>query len=233
MMVRFLAMRSPTKSPLTEPTPIAQASWLPFGRLNLLRNPFGELEFEERVRSAVINFDTWLVDLKSPRIALQFMGDCGRGKTTHMLALLKHFEAGKYVYLPEEKPLPTIPIGSPLFIDEAQRLTWLMRRSAFRRGVPLVLGTHRDLTKSLQRAGYEVQTVEVAEQVTRERLLDVFRQRIELARLGDGELPCVTSADVDWLMHRFGNNVRAMENYLYERFEASRGTNNGKVRVID
>ena len=151
-----------------------------------------------------------------------------------MLALLKHFEAGKLCLLAGRKATANDSrSGSPLFIDEAQRLTWLMRRNAFRRGVPLVLGTHRDLTKSLQRAGYEVQTVEVAEQVTRQRLLEVFQRRIELARLGGGELPCVTPADVEWLIHRFGNNVRAMENYLYERFEASRGADNGKVRVVD
>ena len=73
--------------------------WLPYAKLNLLRNPFGQLSREDRVAAAVVDLDRWLPRLNNPKFALQIMGDCGRGKSTHMLSLLAQFSDGAYVYL--------------------------------------------------------------------------------------------------------------------------------------
>ena len=192
--------------------------WLPYAKLNLLRNPFGQLSREDRVAAAVVDLDIWLPQLKNPKFALQLLGDCGRGKSTHMHAILDCFPDGSYVYLPEDGPIPKIPRGYPLFIDEAQRLPWVTRFFAFRRGVPLVLATHTNLSSPLQRAGYAVETANVAAKVSTDRLQEIFRRRIELARLGEGEIPNVTTEEIESLVRRFGDNIRAMEEDLYQRF---------------
>lgn len=204
---------------MTHPNPENGSSdWLPYAKLNLLRNPFGQLSRDDLVAAAVVDLDSWLEPLNNPRFALQLMGDCGRGKSTHLLSLLAHFLDGAYIYLPENGPMPKIPRGRPLFIDEAQRLPWATRYFVFRRGVPLVLATHSDLTSPLRRAGYTVETATVSMKISLERLQQIFRRRIELARLGDGEIPHISVEEIKSLIRRFGDNIRAMEDDLYQRF---------------
>ena len=207
-------------------------AWLPFGHLNLSRNPFGELTREERVAAAVVDVEelrSWVDD----RHALQFIGDCGHGKTTHLLALLSMFSEAKYVYLPEDTRCPTIPDGSPLFIDEAQRLPLWRRFLVFRRNVPLVIGTHRDLSRPLRRAGYRVRTIDVAHGLTTTRLTSILNRRIELARIGPAIVPRIDDVVSGKLLARFGPNVRAMEHFLYERVQACSGDPRGEVRFSD
>ena len=207
--------------------------WLPFAHLNLMRNPFGELARDDRIRATVLDVGHWVEALQSEQCALQFMGDCGRGKTTHLLALLEHFPRAAYVYLPADPPLPEVPAGTPLFIDEAQRLPWLRRRGIFRRGVPLALGTHADLRRPLRKNGYRVETVQVAATLNPQRLETIFNRRVELARLGPGAIPKVSSSDVDLLIRRFGDDVRSMESYLYDCFEELKGKSGAELRIVD
>ena len=94
----------------------------------------------------------------------------------------------------------------------------MTRFFTFRRGVPLVLATHSDLTNSLRRAGYTVETATASEKISPERLQQIFGRRIELARLGDGEIPNITAEEIESLIRRFGDNIRAMEDDLYQRF---------------
>lgn len=211
------------------------ANWLPFAKLNLLRNPFGQLSRDERIAAAIVDTDRWRERLADPGYALQFLGDCGRGKSTHMLALLALCPDGAYVYLPEDRPRPAIPHGAPLFVDEAQRLPWWDRHRVIRRGVPLVLGTHRDLRRPLERAGYVVETVDVTEFTSPARVQQVLNRRIELARLGPGALPQVAADEVTRLMEEFGDDLRSMEDRLYDQFQSAvqEVQDDAKVRIDD
>lgn len=96
--------------------------WLPWASCNLRRNPFGELTREERAEVAEVDVDRIAGRVAKPHTAVQLIGDCGRGKTTRMLALMNRFPDASYVYLPENGPCPAIADGNPLLIDEAQRL---------------------------------------------------------------------------------------------------------------
>lgn len=208
--------------------------WLPFARLNLLRNPFGELSPDDRIRAAVLDVEPWATWLHQPDSAIQFVGPCGRGKTTHLFAICACFPAAAYVYLPEDDPHPKIPWGTPLLIDEAQRMSIWERRQVLRRRVPLALGTHRDLSRSLQRAGYRVRTIDVAAETNAARLQAIGNRRVELARLGRGPIPHLTKGDAQALDRRFGTDVRAMEHYLYDQFQhLAQGDGGGKLRIDD
>ena len=60
----------------------------PYHRFQVHRNPFGELTRSERAALAVIDrLDDYHQHLHKPLAALQFVGECGFGKTTHLLAL--------------------------------------------------------------------------------------------------------------------------------------------------
>ena len=127
----------------------------PFVHLNLRFNPFGELPLKYRAELAVIEMTPLLEHLERPRAVLQLIGEKGHGKTTHLLALKECFPGAGYVHFPEQER-PPVPEGNPLILDEAQRIPWWQRRQLFQRPVPLILGTHRDFTRQLQRLGRTV-----------------------------------------------------------------------------
>lgn len=164
--------------------------------------------------------------------ALQFVGDCGRGKTTRLLAIADRFPGASYVYLPEDGPTPAIAAGRPLLIDEAQRLPRRVRNAVFANGAPLVLATHRDLTRPLRRHGYHVQTQQIGQGNDAALIERLLNARIEASRLGPGPTPRVTSNDAKRLSDRFGSDIRAVEFFLYEQVQTQVMTD-GEVRFID
>jgi hypothetical protein len=209
---------------------------LPFEHLNLRFNPFGERPLEERGQLAVPPdyFDD-LPDLTRPGFALQVLGDKGRGKTTHLLALRERYPRSQYLHIPEEglQAWPPSLGPSPFFIDEAQRLTWLQRRDLFRPQRSLVIGSHADHAKQLRRAGFTVQTRQAFEELSPERLHAMIQKRIESARRADGDLPRVTKENCDLLLSHFGTDVRGIEGYLYEIFQGLEGPCHVELRNLD
>jgi hypothetical protein len=191
---------------------------LPFGHLNLRRNPFGELEPSERAVVAVVDVDRFVRRLKRPGYAVQFMGEPGRGKTTHLLAILRQFPHAVYVHVCEHER-PRIPPGQPLLIDEIQRLPRRRRRRVYRRPVSLALGTHQDLGAELVRAGFEVETIRPAEMLDARRLCQILNRRVEWARRGPGPLPQVRLHTAQTVIDRFGDDLRAIELCLYDLFQ--------------
>ena len=193
---------------------------LPFAHLNLRRNPFGELPLEARPELAVLEVEPLLAHLAPERAVLQLLGDKGRGKTTHLLAL-RAARPAPYVHLPEDEPLPAVPVDLPLlYLDESQRLPWRLRRKLFRGPGRLVLGTHEDHTRALRRAGRPVTTVEAGAGLDLARLEQIVGKRIEAARRDAGPLPWVSEEGLRWLLARFGDDLRGMEHHLYRCFQA-------------
>lgn len=206
--------------------------WQPWAHLNLRRNPFGELTSSERVEAAVVEVRPFLEFLRQGRTALQFIGECGRGKTTRLLALRAKLPQSSYTYLAENQPCPAIPAGSPVMIDEAQRLTKPIQARVFSSGFPLVLATHADLTSTLRRFGYVVQTEPVGVGNNPELVQRLLNRRIEVSRLGDGTIPVVSMEDATKLVERFGTNIRRIENHLYDRVQLQ-VTHYGQMRFVD
>jgi hypothetical protein len=203
----------------------------PYAKLNLIRNPFGELTRNERAALAVVDCREWVAILSQSNTAVQFLGPCGHGKTTHLLALAQallesipesspeSFLRAAYVYLPPSGPRPKIPRTRPLFIDEAQRLGWWERRQVFTAGGPLVLGSHEDLRPALERAGMRVVTVEVANGTTPERLVEIANRRVEASRLDAGPVPRIELPQAIELRRQHGCDIRRIEDDLYRHFQ--------------
>lgn len=189
---------------------------LPFAHLNLRRNPFGELSIAEWTALADVDVSQILHALEQPQAAVQLIGDKGFGKTTHLLALRARCESAGYVHIPEGERR-AVPTGSPVLIDEAQRLTVRQRWLLFRSSVPVVLGTHRDFENALQRSGRHVLTVHVEKQTDSDRLHRILNTRIAAVRRNSGAIPTVSRSTVDQLMARFGPNIRQIIHELYAR----------------
>jgi hypothetical protein len=199
-------------------TPVAASPGLPFAHLNLRRNPFGEVDIHRRAEFAVVDIDGFVDRLREPNFALQFIGEKGHGKTTHLMALLPHFPDATYLHIGEGER-PTIPRGKPLFIDEAQRVGPAERRRINRRGVPLVFGTHRNFQRELERNGREVVTVTPGDYVDVNRVLKILNRRIQWARRGPGDVPAITVATAQAMIALHGANIRAIEAKLYDIFQ--------------
>ena len=198
----------------------------PFAHLQLFRNPFGELTREERRQLARVDVQPYVDWLSRKRAALQFVGPCGHGKTTHLLALERELPDSAYVYFPEEGTQPCLPVTRPLLIDEGQRLGWRRRRQLLRSDGPLVIGTHVDMGERLSRAGFEVWTINLAAPLATAHLQAVLNARITASavqsRLSDGSSIGSLTLSIDQvvaLQQRFGSNIRHIEHHLYEVFQ--------------
>ncbi|MEO1526014.1 MAG: hypothetical protein AAFX06_11300 [Planctomycetota bacterium] len=207
---------------------------------NLCRNPFGELTRQERAELAIVDLEPVLSHLTDanrdrwlPRRAYQFIGECGRGKTTHMLTLHQRFEDSVYVYLPEDEPCPAIPLGSPLLIDEAQRLPRRVLRRVAESGSTLILGTHRDLSRPLRRHDYEVVTHRIGLTLSPAKLATMLNRRIAASRRDpDAPVPSLSLEVAGELTRRFGTDIRGIESYLYDIVQ-SQVEHHGEMRFID
>lgn len=221
--------------------PPADCSWLPFSRWNLRYNPFGELLPAERAQVAIFDAMAVVAELREPATAIQFIGQCGRGKTTRLLALQHHLALPPQstIYLPPWSwGLPawwakTLRInGETLIIDEAQRMPPHVRRAIFRRRCGLVLGTHRDFAKQLRSAGYRVLTYQVGLGNDAEHVAKVANARLCAARLTPAKIPQVSTQDAAWLVARFGDDLRAIESFLYHQMQ-KQVDSDGEMRFID
>ncbi|TWU51024.1 hypothetical protein Poly51_43180 [Rubripirellula tenax] len=213
----------------TRPLPIDPDRWK---RHQLFRNPFGELTRDERAELAIVDMDRFEPLIGQPRSAVQFVGDCGRGKTTRMLAIARRFADASYVYLPEGGPTPAIPDGNPVMIDEAQRLPRVIRNGIFAAGVSVVLATHKDLSGSLRRHGYQVHTDRIGGGNHSTLIRKILNARIRASMCGADSARMVSLDEAEALHQQFGSDVRAIEHYLYQRIQAQ-VMQHGEVRFID
>ena len=166
----------------------------------------------------MVDVDAIIARLNDPLYVVQFVGEKGYGKTTHLLAIRSRLHGAGYVHIPEGERV-SMPSGCPLLIDEAQRLTRWQQFQIFRSNIPLVLGTHRDFHRQLRRAGRVVETIEVQQDNDVERLHRLLNARIRWVRRSDGRVPSITPETADSLRKEFGPDVRGILHQLYAVFQ--------------
>lgn len=192
---------------------------LAFAGHNLRRNPFGELTRTQLIRVAEVAVEDFVSFLGQPKTAVQFVGEKGFGKTTHLLSLLEVFPQASYVHIPEGERRP-VPEGQLVMIDEAQRLTWKQRRKLFRENTSVVLGTHCDFERSLCRYGFQVKSVNVERLADEERTCRILNARIQLfAREASQPTPVVSETTAQELHAQFEGCLRAVVHEMYVRFQ--------------
>ncbi len=135
-----------------------------------------------------------------------------------MIAIAAHFPESTYVHV-HEGDKPVFPEGHPLFIDSIHLVPKRQRKRLFRRRVSFVVSTHVDVAGELSGAGVAVETLRPADWLSEKRILSIFNRRIEAARRGPGDIPRITPRTARKLINKFDNDVRSMENHLYDIFQ--------------
>lgn len=196
--------------------------------LNLRRNPFGAVPQRDWPALTVADTGELRAHLRKGRAALQLVGACGRGKSTHLRALHGDFPDAFYSRIAEGER-PSIPRRKQLFIDESQRLPWWKREWLFRGCETLAVATHALHTAQLERLGFAVLTVEIAG-LTLARLQTIVQRRLTWAHNGRGPLPTLPSEGLQGLLATHGDDLRAIEHALYEIFQQTKEWNGGRIR---
>lgn len=201
---------------------------LAYAHLNLRRNPFGALTAAASQQLADVDLLPALEFLNQPAAhkqrppALQFMGRQGSGKTTHLLKLLAALPNAVYSPIPVGLKPHIRTSGDPVLVDDAQWLTWTLRRRLFRGNSRLVLGTHTDYSAELLRSGRSVLTLSAETTSDPETLRRRLNARIEAARRDPGPLPLISAeaATLAWKKH--GHDLRSVVERLFHIFQQLR-----------
>ncbi len=185
-----------------------------FATLNLHWNPFSEPPLEDRAHLAV---EIPELELQTKQ-ALLYLGEKGRGKTTHLLKLHQSYPEAPYLHLPEFGKHPRIPRAKIIFLDEAQRLPHLTRYFTWQKASTWVIASHEDHTRELEQAGFTVKKI-VLEGLNLQKLEALIEKRLEWARRSSGEIPRVPKAKLEALLEQFGDDLRSIEGALYDAYQ--------------
>jgi hypothetical protein len=211
----------------------AESIGRPFAHLNLRQNPFGSLERADWGNLAVLPFclDSLAAELMEKKLALQFLGHAGRGKSTHLMAIHTRFADFAFTYIgPGQRP--QLGRNAVLFVDEFQRLSAFRRRRAYRGRQSVVIGSHEDLTAELVNAGFETRTVQ-AGGTSEKTLGEILHRRVRYFRRTAAPVPLVSDDAVHALHLKFGDDLRQITNGLYTTYQELSEVRRVEMRDID
>ena len=190
---------------------------LAFEHLNLTQNPFGRLNHIDQHELAVVELGSLAEQLKQPRVAIQFVADHGRGKTTHLKALHQQFATAPYLQIvPGMKA--EYQKARIHFIDSIENLSSRERKALYKKCDSLAYTTHKNMKFELWRNGFTVISVKVST-LDPQTIQSIFERRINACRRNTGAVPRVSHADIKWLLQQFKDDIRTMESYLYDIFQ--------------
>lgn len=203
--------------------------YFPFLRLGLTKNPFGTLTAEETVAATV-----------PPRVLqdavnrgfdhIQIIGERGRGKSTALHWLCDHFQTKGESVVYERLPRWQFDYHTDIThldcfaLDEAQRLFVLNQGQLFRQaqGKRLIIGTHISWERAFRRHGWQLLTIQIGKQTTREHMQHILDRRLMVFASRKGVQIYFDDSAVDYLWDCWRDNLRGMEFFLYHIIQKRR-----------
>lgn len=200
--------------------------YFPFTKLGLSSNPFRTLTDDEWADIAVI----------PPQIETAFnagnnlliLGKQGRGKSTTLHHLIRQIAwQGKqtaYERLPAFtwRYQTNIQTLDAFALDEAQRLApwkWPSILHSVHQGMRLIIGSHRNDKWLFQLAEMPITVFHLEKLANRQHLERVLQRRMDYFSINDNALVRFDSAAIDYLWQQYGDNLRAIEECLYDVFQ--------------
>lgn len=189
-----------------------------YARLNLLRNPFGQLAPQELAALAIVDASDLLAWLSGGGRALQLVGPPGRGKSTHLRALAAALPRATWLRPSEEGALDAPARMELALLDDAQRLADRALASLLVRAGSIALASHRCREGLLRLAGLAVRTIALPPPAPA-LLRSVAAARIEAARRGEGPVPDVSLGTCARLLETHAGDLHAALDDLYDRLQ--------------
>ena len=196
------------------------ARWMqfPFAHLNLRKNPFGAVTPKKQGQLAVVDIDEHIEYLEKPGRVLQFVGAHGRGKTTHLLAINQRLETAWYFRASRQEGSLEVPDRAVIIADEVQFLSRRQQRGLFRPDRSYVVSTHDALDGLYEERGLQWKTIELTG-LAPDKLVTIADRRIEAVRRESGPIPRLTKKTADALIEYHGDDLRSIEEHLYDVFQ--------------
>lgn len=194
---------------------------LPYARLHLTRNPFGQPPSRDEEDLAIVETEPIGSVLRAglqddEPVAAQYLGPPGCGKTTHLQAVLRQLQrSANIAWTP--RGWPRVPAGRVLGIDDAQMMPPRRLLRTVRTRTVVVLATHVDLSGLLEAQGFRTHTIRPGTQLDQARLRRIVARRLEWARRrGSGRPPHPGDDRLAAFLARHGTNLRAIQAALYD-----------------
>jgi hypothetical protein len=208
--------------------------FFPWDHLGLRANPFQSLRIDDWVEIAILpgKLSAWYAE---PSAVLQISGEKGVGKSSALFALQKILRTQafnpEYAYIPLKRSKTQIDLDhpGPLLIDEAQRLSVSLRRKLLQRKPTiqahyaqtpsLIYTTHVNFKDDLRRLSIDFKSIHLSV-LNHEDLTHLLERRVRYFSSDESCEVRFHPKAVDFLSRTFGSNLRQMEAYLYDFFQA-------------
>lgn len=197
---------------------------LPYQHLNLRRNPFGHLTRAEKNELIVqrIDLQPYIARLSYPGYAIQFLKEGARNKTTHLLAIRRHFPGAPYIKMIEGQRPPPIPYYPVIFIDWFHAMPRRERTDLLKRPASFGVVSHKNHGREFRKAGLAYDLVRLPFYNLDQMVIQVNRC-IEWARRDPAlPVPTVSRNTIARLVDKYGDDATVTE-CLYDIFEELEG----------
>ncbi|SEL22000.1 hypothetical protein SAMN04487910_2058 [Aquimarina amphilecti] len=186
-------------------------------------NPFGGIDDEELldIIDPKHSFEKLIQTLNqdSP-IIIQFVGRKGRGKTTHLRALHQLIPEAEMHFLNRSTYKWIVDnTNKYTFIDSVHHISWRKRLQLWRNySLSYVITTHipRDLEFLFCKRKYKTFYFNG---ITPEKLEIIIKKRISQFSYIKYQDILLNQTILNQLIQKFGDNIRAILNFLYDRFK--------------
>lgn len=195
-----------------------------YTQLNLRYNPFAYLNDEEllEVTEDRINLEAIADKIDSSDSCLvQFYGKKGRGKSTHLQALHKHyFPEATFYKLQKNGKISIEKTEGILFIDSFQLLSLKNQLELLNSQQKLIIGAHHSCSILNFKQRQYHQKINFSDLKTEINFInEMVNSRMKLARLHpEKPIPKLKNSLLEELHDQYQNNLRGIQESLYEFF---------------
>lgn len=182
-------------------------------------NPFGGLTATEIKRLIVPKFD---LEELATSIAnnefdvIEFVGDYGRGKTTHLIALHQYLKKAPFHFLTKANPQIQVEDQPIVFIDSIGHVPFFKRIQLWKnKKTRFVYTTHHSRKMELNLFKRKIKSY-YFKGLEAPVLQEIIRKRLALVNLEDEEI----IQEIPNLLKDYGDDVRGIMIHLYEKLNA-------------
>ena len=196
-----------------------------FHTLGYSQNPFGALS--EEVWAEIGILPQPIANVLADGVShVQLLGSMGCGKTTALQKIgalyreANHRVAYEYIAEGENRFTTDLSNLDLFLLDEAQRLSWPMRRrwlgGVVNGRLRTIFSSHKDLSRAFRWRKLPLQTIEVNKLITFAHYESILQRRLAYFALPNQLTATLSTDAIRLLFASFGQDLREAEYFLYE-----------------